>query len=293
MILNQGVRTGATPVSGKIHVHDRCPSLKRHASGDVPVTNPAPRLCMFETRAMKMDRLWAHNGETIGEVNLRVASALETLDRYTCPRTSGGGRGSSSAAVAGVIYTLLAAVTVFLFEQRSVEPDAQESASWIQDGGNRSRMALALALTSIAAVAFLWFVGLVCRRVGERGGPLLSDRVHRLGIGLRYVVVGRSGNHGCTRAGATGDGSVSVDVFRLVEGLGDGIHKVAAPRIQGLRGQHVDDLRAYQPRRVGYIGYAIALVMFVWPIVATPVGVALPIFVSVSVSSSWPEPGCG
>lgn len=190
-----------------------------------------------------------------------------------------------SAAIAGIVYAVLVVVSLILFEQRPVEPEAEEWASWIRDGGNRTRMAVALVIASVAAVAFLWFVGVVRRRVGAR-----EDRFFQtvfLGSALVYVslwLVAAAIVAAPALAPSASD-HVSVDAFHLVEGLGNGLLLVAAPRIQAVFVASASTifLRTNAlPSWVGYLGYAIALVMFVWPFVMTPLGLGLPFFVLVS-----------
>jgi len=70
-----------------------------------------------------------------------------------------------AAAFAGIVFSVLL-LTVFWLMRRSVPPDPLEPGGWLQSGmGN---VTFALNLVPFAGVAFLWFVGVLRDRLGER-----------------------------------------------------------------------------------------------------------------------------
>src|SRR5579871_1209262 len=70
-----------------------------------------------------------------------------------------------AAALAGIVFSVLLLI-VFWLIRRSVPPDPLEPGAWLQSGmGN---VAVALNLVPFAGIAFLWFVGVLRDRLGER-----------------------------------------------------------------------------------------------------------------------------
>ena len=191
-----------------------------------------------------------------------------------------------SAAAAGVVYAILAVIALVIAQ--SVPPPSSteaEWAEWIADDGNRQSLFVALSLASISAVAFLWFVAVIRRRIGEREDRFFStvflgsSLVHislflvMMSIVAAPAMIWRS------------DAEIGWDVFRLAEGIAIGILLVAGPRIQAVFVASTSTLflrTGAMPKWLAYLGYTLAAVMFVVPIVATPLGFGLPAFVLVS-----------
>jgi len=96
----------------------------------------------------------------------------------------GAVRQPSSAAVAGLLFSVLLIVSVSLF--RSVAPDTLAHAgAWTSDADARRTVSLALDLLPFAGIAFLWFVAVVRSQLGDR-----EDRFFEtvfLGSGLVFV----------------------------------------------------------------------------------------------------------
>ena len=78
-----------------------------------------------------------------------------------------------AAAVAGIAYAALTFATrAILFSVPSLDdPDVVE---WFNDENNQELLLLALNLTSIATVSFLWFVAVIRRRIGAREDQFFS-----------------------------------------------------------------------------------------------------------------------
>lgn len=195
-------------------------------------------------------------------------------------------RRAESAAAAGVVYAILAAVAVFLVRSALPPPSAEaEWIEWIGDAAHRRSLFIALSLSSISAVAFLWFVAVVRRRIGD-----LEDRFFAtvfLGSALVHVALWLVGMAVLAAPAMidTTDSSMGWDVFRLAGGTAIGILLVAGPRIQAVFVASTSTMflrTRVVPTWLPYLGYAIALVMFVVPIVTTPMGLGLPTFVLVS-----------
>jgi hypothetical protein len=82
-------------------------------------------------------------------------------------RASSATHSIEAAALAGLVH-----VTLFLLARgillRIPDPDDASLAAWYADPDNQRSLVLALNLVTIGAIAFLWFVAVIRRRVGLR-----------------------------------------------------------------------------------------------------------------------------
>ena len=74
-------------------------------------------------------------------------------------------RTPKAAAIAGMVFSLLT-VAVFWLLWKSVPADPQEPGLWLTNNSNT--VALGLNLVPFAGIAFLWFIGVLRDRLGER-----------------------------------------------------------------------------------------------------------------------------
>ena len=95
-------------------------------------------------------------------------------------------RSPRAAAVAGIAFSVL--LTVALALVRSAAPsDPRAAGDWLADSGRRKAVAAALNLLPFAAIAFLWFIGVVRDRIGEGEDRLFATVF--LGSGLLFVAM--------------------------------------------------------------------------------------------------------
>ncbi len=191
-----------------------------------------------------------------------------------------------SAAGAGVVYAILAVFALFLV-QSVPRPSSTEAEwlDWIAEAGNRRSIFIALSLASVASVAFLWFVAVIRRRIGDREDRFFatvflgSSLVHvALWLVMMSIIAAPAMIHEPNRP-------MTWEVYRLAEGTAIGILLVAGPRIQAVFVASTSTLflrTGVVPKWLSYLGYSLAAVMFVVPIVTTPLGLGLPAFVLVS-----------
>jgi heme/copper-type cytochrome/quinol oxidase subunit 3 len=104
-----------------------------------------------------------------------AASALN--HRLRSPQAAGG---------AGIAFALILA-TVMLLLQGSGTTTSTTPQAWIRDEANRDRIQLALALVPFAGIAFLWFIGVIRYRLGDREDKLFATVF--LGSGLLFVAM--------------------------------------------------------------------------------------------------------
>ena len=95
-------------------------------------------------------------------------------------------RSPRAAAVAGIAFAVL--LTVALALVRCAAPSYPRTAGdWVADGGRRKAVLVALNLLPFAAIAFLWFIGVVRDRIGEGEDRLFATVF--LGSGLLFVAM--------------------------------------------------------------------------------------------------------
>jgi hypothetical protein len=93
-------------------------------------------------------------------------------------------RNPASAAVAGIIFSVI--LIVVLAQFHGAVP-ARPSTDWLTDPGRRQNVQLAVSLIPFAGIAFLWFIGVIRTRLGEREDKLFATVF--LGSGLLFVAL--------------------------------------------------------------------------------------------------------
>ncbi len=89
-----------------------------------------------------------------------------------------------AAAVAGIIFSLLL-ITALVLLRISVPARSAAAGTWLTDSQRRASVAIALNLVPFAGIAFLWFIGVIRDRVGEREDRFFATVF--LGSGLLFV----------------------------------------------------------------------------------------------------------
>jgi hypothetical protein len=109
--------------------------------------------------------------DVLGQGPLRSGSPLRT------PR---------AAAVAGIIFSALL-ITALVLLRISVPGRVSQSGTWLTDPRKRAAVAVALNLVPFAGIAFLWFIGVLRDRIGEREDRFFATVF--LGSGLLFVAM--------------------------------------------------------------------------------------------------------
>jgi hypothetical protein len=91
-----------------------------------------------------------------------------------------------AAAVAGIIFSVLLTSALVLL-RISVPAHPQTTGAWLSNPGKRAAVAVALNFIPFAGIAFLWFIGVVRDRVGEREDRFFASVF--LGSGLLFVAM--------------------------------------------------------------------------------------------------------
>jgi MFS family permease len=98
-----------------------------------------------------------------------------TTPRLRTPRT---------AAIAGILFSVLL-ISSFLLLRFAVPADPLEAGAWLKTNSNT--VALSLNLVPFAGIAFLWFIGVLRDRLGEREDRFFATVF--LGSGLLFLAM--------------------------------------------------------------------------------------------------------
>lgn len=89
-----------------------------------------------------------------------------------------------AAAVAGILFAVLLATALVLVRVAASGSDAD---AWLTDPTRRRQVVLALNLVPFSGIAFLWFIGVVRDRMGEREDRFFATVF--LGSGLLFIAM--------------------------------------------------------------------------------------------------------
>jgi hypothetical protein len=128
-----------------------------------------------------------------------------------------------AAAVAGIVFSVLL-ITALVLLRISVPGNPAVPGAWLSDSGRRTAVTVALNLVPFAGIAFLWFIGVIRDRVGDREDKFFGTVF--LGSGLLFVALlfvaaavagGILAGASAARASAPGAGTLALG--RNVTGL--------------------------------------------------------------------------
>ena len=91
-----------------------------------------------------------------------------------------------AAAVAGLIFSILFAGSVILIHS-AVPPGSEDAGTWVHDDGKRKAVSVSLQLLPFAGIAFLWFIGVLRDRIGQREDRFFATVF--LGSGLLFLAM--------------------------------------------------------------------------------------------------------
>jgi hypothetical protein len=100
--------------------------------------------------------------------------------------TRQGLRTPRSAAVAGIVFSVLLAVALVLLII-SVPHQVGSAGQWLAHRDRRSEVSVALNLVPFAGIAFLWFIGVLRDRIGQHEDRFFATVF--LGSGLLFVAM--------------------------------------------------------------------------------------------------------
>ena len=168
-----------------------------------------------------------------------------------------------AAGIAGVLFALL--LTAALVLVRLAAPaDPGDAGALLAEPGRRRLVVLALNLVPFAGIAFLWFIGVVRDRMGEREDRFFATVF--LGSGLLFVAMLFVAS--AVTAGFLADATARAGAPQEASGLGRRVGAVVL-HIYAMRMAAVFTISTatiglrtgFIPRWLGFSGYAIALVL--------------------------------
>ena len=192
-----------------------------------------------------------------------------------------------AAAAAGLASSVLSVVALSLLSRfPSLSLDDAELEAWFDDDGNRARLILGLNLLTVGAVAFLWFVAVIRRRLGDRENRFFGTAF--FGSALMIVATGLAGA-GLLASPAIAvtmldAGTVSSASVSLAAGGGGSMLLVVAPRFQAVFVLATASLfrqSGVAPRWLVVMSTLTGIALFVLPLVTRPFGLVFSIWVFV------------
>ncbi len=95
-------------------------------------------------------------------------------------------RAPRAAAVAGIVFSVLLIIVQVLI-RISVPGNPGVPGAWLSDSARRTAVTVALYLVPFAGIAFLWFIGVIRDRIGDREDKFFGTVF--LGSGLLFVAM--------------------------------------------------------------------------------------------------------
>lgn len=168
-----------------------------------------------------------------------------------------------AAGVAGVAFSLLLGLALVLL-RLSIPSIQTEPGAWLTDPDRRRALSVALALVPFAGIAFLWFMGVVRDRIGQREDRFVATVF--LGSGLLFVAMLFTGAavYGALVAGASAAAKALVRsaVWDAEHRISSQILTVYALRMAAVFVASTTTIAfrtGMLPRWLGVLGYLVAL----------------------------------
>jgi hypothetical protein len=135
-----------------------------------------------------------------------------------------------AAAVAGIIFSVLL-ITALTLLRLSAPSSPAVAGVWLTDSAHRAAVAIGLNLVPFAGIAFLWFIGVLRDRIGEREDRFFSTVF--LGSGLLFVgmLFVAAATAGALVASATSSVLPGSDTLALGRNVSTGLLNVYAMRM--------------------------------------------------------------
>jgi hypothetical protein len=180
-------------------------------------------------------------------------------------------RSLEAAAVAGVLHSVLSLVATFLLLD-SVDPDDGDAAvaAYLSDEANQSRALLALNLLALSSIAFLWFVAVIRRRVGERESRFFGTVFFGSGLLVTVTWITAGVLYAAPALAARSFDSVATsDTVAVLQSAGLAMASVMGSRVEAVfvvSTTTVGRLSGAFPRWLVGLGYALGLVLLLFPV---------------------------
>ena len=143
---------------------------------------------------------------------------------------------ADGAALAGAAAAVLLSVSAYLLARQPGVRSASQDRQWYADSDNRFTVLLALNLAPLGVVAFLWFMAVIRRRLGEREDRFFATVF--LGSGFAFAVLTLAASVAAAAptlvVWAGGSDTPDQTTVSLAHGLWFGLWQVSASRFVGV-----------------------------------------------------------
>jgi hypothetical protein len=188
-----------------------------------------------------------------------------------------------AAAIAGIVFSIML-IQAFWLLRVSTPAESAISKEWL--GDHARTITIALSLIPLSGIAFLWVIGVVRDRLGQREDRLLATVF--LGSGLLFLAMLFAAAAVASAAviafSATPDQAVDPRMLTFVRTLVSELMNVYATKMAGVFMFSTSTIVIYTevaPRYTGYLGYGLALFLvfgshyFEWSFFVFPLWVLL------------------
>jgi len=188
-----------------------------------------------------------------------------------------------AAAIAGILFCVLL-LAVFWLLRISVPTDPLESGDWLRTSS--SRVAIALNLVPFAGLAFLWFIGVLRDRLGNREDRFFATVF--LGSGLLFLAMlfaaGAIVGSMLAAFALYRDTFVDSMMFHFARLLAYNVINIYAAKVAGafmISTSTLLILTNLSPRWIALVGYALAILLLFGSYYAGWVFVLFPMWILV------------
>jgi len=181
--------------------------------------------------------------------------------------TGAGLRTPRAAAAAGILFALLLGLALVLITV-SAPSDPAAAGAWLTDPARRRAVVIALNLVPFAGIAFLWFIGVVRDRIGQREDRFFASVF--LGSGLLFVAMlfaaaafagGLIANAAAGSAAAPGPDTLAGG--RQITSLLLHVYAMRMAAVFTMSTATITLRTQVVPRWIGILGFAVAVVLLV------------------------------
>jgi MFS family permease len=172
-------------------------------------------------------------------------------------------RTPKAAAIAGILFSILLLVALWLL-RISIPAESLAPNRWLHD--QAKPIALALGLIPFAGIAFLWFIGVLRDRLGQREDRFFATVF--LGSGLLFLAMLFSATAVAgaivTAFAAAPNLPIDAQTFAFARTLASDLMNVYAVKMAGVFMISTSTVAIYTqfaPRYLGFLGYVLALLL--------------------------------
>jgi len=183
------------------------------------------------------------------------------------PITGTSLRTPRAAAVAGIAFSLLLGLSLALITVSSPANPATVG-TWLTQSPRRGTVAFALNLVPFAGIAFLWFIGVVRDRIGQREDRFFASVFLGSGllfVGMMFAAAAFAGGlvaDVTLRSGAAPNPAV-LAVGRQVTGLFLHVYAMRMAAVFTMSTATITLRTRVIPRWIGLAGFAVAILLLV------------------------------